>query len=150
MGDVEIEFVTWHTNEEVRDVPAYVEAHRSEFEEWFASRTIELLRAQKIREIEREYRRAVYAPIEHDGHVWQADQESHDILVKVITVAPDGWETYWLDAQNTPVKMTKSDLLRLAEAILDRGQALFSKKQALKSAVRKSADFDQIKWEETE
>ena len=117
-------------------------------------RTLDEIKQAKKQEIESAYSQAIQVPIQIDvggsTYTFQADQKSQDILTKVITSAPDGFETEWLDIKNHHVRMTLQDLKNLAQAILIRGQELFRKKVQLKQQIDQAQtkeDVEAIKWE---
>jgi len=98
-------------------------------------RTLEELKQAKKQEIEDAYSKAIQEPIVFNGNTFQADDKSQDILSKIITSAPNDFETDWLDINNEPVHIALDGLKGLAQAILIRGQELFKKKIALKQQI---------------
>jgi hypothetical protein len=116
-------------------------------------RTLDQIKQAKKQEINSAYEKAIQEPITYsvDGsdYVFQADKDSQDILAKVIVSAPSDFTTDWLDIDNNPVNVTLDDLKGLAQAILVRGQQLFTKKVQLKKQtdnVSTINEVESIKW----
>ena len=101
--------------------------------------TLSITKANQKSLIETAYQTAITAPIACSGTSFQVDNDSQDILVKVLLgmqvvgATPAGFA--WMDANNVAVPMTLAELQGLYAAILTRGQAEFTKKIAAKQAV---------------
>ena len=89
----------------------------------------------KINEIKQAYNEANQLDIAYMNTTFQADKESQNLIVSVLSTGtvPDGF--YWVDSLNNQVAMTYADLQGLSAEILVRGQANFDKYQALKAQV---------------
>ena len=119
-------------------------------------RSLEQLKSSKKQELETDYNTKSQEPIEYQldsthNYTFQADSKSQDILTKVITSAPTGFEIDWLDINNSPVHLTLDKLKKLAGLILTRSQELFAKKITLKKqvdAVTSADELENIKWED--
>ena len=123
------------------------EITRQEYEALIAP-TLEELKERKKQEIESAYKQAIQEPIavfiSGNEHTFQADEKSQDILTKVITSAPDGFSTNWLDIDNNPVSVTLADLKLIAQSILSRGQQEFVKKMQLKTRVDAATSEEEL------
>ncbi len=111
-------------------------------------RTLDELKQAKKNEIKASYQKALQQPIQYavsgTPYTFQADEQSQDILTKVIVGAPSNFTTNWLDINNKPVQMTLDDLKGLAEDILQRGEQLFQKKVQLKEQITQVTAKDQL------
>jgi len=110
--------------------------------------SIEDIKKQLKRKIEGIYKNKLYQPVEfvvnNKTYTFQADKEAQDTLSKVITTADENFEIDWLDIDNNFVHMTLTDLKKLAQSILIRGQKLFKKKVILKKQVDKCKSKEEL------
>lgn len=92
------------------------------------------------------YTKAVYRDIAYLNTTFQADQNSQDLITKVLVslggVTPPGFS--WNDANNKQVPMLLSDLQGLASAILLRAQPLYWTLQTKKAQVRAAVDVSSV------
>lgn len=105
---------------------------------------------KKLQELNKVYETALQEDIEYKGHIFDAYFKSQDVLTKVITTAPDGFTTVWIDKENNAVELTLAELKEMAGLILQRGQELFKKKFAIKEQIKNCNSIDcleQIKIE---
>ena len=107
------------------------------------------LQNRKIQEIKKAYEQANQLDIDYMSTTFQADKDSQNLIVSVLSAGsvPDGF--FWLDTKNNQVAMTYADLQGLSGAILARGQANFIKYQDLKAQVKTATvkeDLDKIIW----
>lgn len=123
--------------------------HKWNGTEWVKS--AELMKADKISEIEKSYREFMVLPISYMGTVFQADTDSQMLIAQVLVasggVLPANFA--WYDINNEPVQMTYQDLQGLAGLILMRGQQHFYHKQVLKAVARNAttvAELEGITW----
>ena len=103
----------------------------------------------KINELKQAYNTANQEDITYMDTTFQADKDSQNLIVSVLSAGsvPDGF--YWLDSLNNQVSMTYIDLQGLRAALLARGQLNFDKYQNLKVQVNEAttqADLDAIMW----
>tara|TARA_R110000822_G_C15338773_1_gene495889 strand:- start:13820 stop:14356 length:537 start_codon:yes stop_codon:yes gene_type:complete len=85
-------------------------------------------------EIQAGYDYANTLDIDYMATTFQADKDSQDLVVSVLSagVVPEGF--YWLDALNNQVLMTYAELQGLSQTLLMRGQINFGTRLALKNA----------------
>ena len=107
------------------------------------------LKISKKHEIESIYNTKSQEPIEYQldsthNYTFQADNKSQDIITKVITSAPEGFEIDWLDINNNSVHLTLDNLKQLAGLILTRSQEIFAKKVTLKKQVDSVTSADDL------
>ena len=107
------------------------------------------LQTAKLQDLETSYNKANELDIAYMATTFQADKNSQDLVVKVLSAgsAPSGF--FWLDKANNQVAMTYVQLQGLSGAILTRNQTNFIKFQGLKSQVKLAktqADLDLIVW----
>jgi len=95
---------------------------------------LEQAKIVKGAEIQAGYDYANALPIDYMATTFQADKDSQDLVVSVLSAGavPDGF--YWLDILNNKVTMTYADLQGLSQALLMRGQINFATRLALKTA----------------
>jgi len=110
-----------------------------------------LIDAQAVRIgiMESAYLASIQLPVAYMATTFQADAGSQDVLTKCLAAGsvPEGF--FWLDVHNAQVLMTYIQLQGLAAAILDQGQAAFSRLQQLKSQVRAAetvAEVQAVVW----
>lgn len=102
--------------------------------------TIEAAKAAKHDQIERERDAACYANVSVNGHTWQADTRSQQLLASSILLAQAGAYTpdVWRDANNVDVPVTLTDLVAIAGIMALQTQAAYAmswtRKQALSEA----------------
>ena len=113
-------------------------------------RSLEQIKQEKKQKIEMIYSSKSQEPIEYqldstNNYTFQADSKSQDILTKVITFAPLGFEVDWLDVDNNKVHLKLNELKELANLILTRNQELFVKKVILKKQVDSVSSADELK-----
>ena len=106
--------------------------------------TFEQLQAKKLQELETVYNKANQEDIVYMSTTFQADKDSQNLIVSVLSAGsvPDGF--FWLDSLNNQVAMTYEDLQGLSAAILARGQANFAKLQDLKTQVSSAMTQDEL------
>lgn len=95
------------------------------------------------------YNNANQLDISYMSTTFQADKNSQDLIVSVLSAGsvPDGF--YWLDKANSKVAMTYAELQGLSATILTRNQLNFDKYQTLKAQVKAAttqAELDAVIW----
>jgi len=102
--------------------------------------------AAKLEEINSDFFYANSLPISYLGAMFQTDSDSQALISNVITASGGQLPTSfaWYDVSNNPVPMSFAQLQGLAQAILLRGQGLFSNKQAKKAAARNAPDLSTL------
>ena len=105
---------------------------------------LEAAQSIKGQEIQAGYDYANALPIDYMATTFQADKESQDLVVSVLSagVVPDGF--YWLDALNNQVLMTYAELQGLSQTLLMRGQANFGTRLALKIATKSAVTVEEV------
>jgi len=103
----------------------------------------------KLSKLETAYNNANELDIAYMSTTFQADKNSQNLIVSVLSAGsvPKGF--FWIDKVNTQIAMTYSQLQGLSGAILGRNQTNFIKFQDLKVKVnlaKKQADLDLIVW----
>ena len=98
----------------------------------------------KENEIQLGYDYANALPIDYMGTTFQADKDSQDLVVSVLSAGavPDGF--YWLDIMNNQVSMTYAELQGLSQALLMRGQINFGTRLALKIATKSAVTVAEV------
>jgi len=114
-------------------------------------RTLEQLKASKLKELEASYSNSIQQNIGYLDTTFQADKASQDLIASNLSVGsvPDGF--YWQDINNEKVPMSYEDLQGLASAIQTRGLVSFGKLQELKALVKEATtveELEEILWEE--
>jgi hypothetical protein len=106
--------------------------------------TLAELQSKKQLEIKTAYEADNQADIAYMSTTFQADKDSQNLIVSVLSAGsvPSGF--YWLDSLNNQVSMTYADLQGLSAAILARGQASFVKYQDLKAQVNSATTQDEL------
>ena len=112
-------------------------------------KNIDDYRADKLTEVAQSYSNANQLDIDYMNTTFQADKESQDLIVSVLSAGsvPDGF--FWLDSINNKVPMTYTELQGLSGAILVRNQANFIHLQDLKAQVKAAttkAELGAIVW----
>ena len=106
--------------------------------------TFEDLQISKLSELQTSYTSANQLDIAYMSTTFQADRDSQNMLVSVLSAGnvPDGF--FWLDRANNQVVMTYADLQGLSGAILARSQINFIKYQDLKSQVNAAQTVEEL------
>ena len=107
------------------------------------------LKTKKVEDIVIGYENANQLDIDYMATTFQADKDSQNLIVSVLSAGsvPDGF--FWLDTANNQVVMTYADLQGLSGVILARSQTNFVKYQDLKAQVSTATTVDEleaIKW----
>lgn len=105
---------------------------------------LDIYKRYRINEVEKEYSKRSYDNIVFNDITFQADKHSQDLINKVISGAPDGFVTIWLDAFNKPHNITIDELKQLAMNILIRSEKLFKVKSTLKQQIYMSTSLIDI------
>jgi len=94
------------------------------------TKSIDDLKALKLKEIENEKLITRYQDVAVNGHIYQADKESQLLLNEAITLANAGLPVpeHWIDKDNVQVPITGiSDLVAIAAAIkINVNNAIFT------------------------
>ena len=98
-------------------------------------------KVSKMAELEKAYNVAVQKNVTYMGSIFQADNGSQDLLIKVLVA---GGSPYWLNLDNAPITMTPAQLQGLAGTMLAQGQAAFSNLQVKKNAVKRAITVIQV------
>ena len=112
-------------------------------------RTFEELQKAKINELKQAYNTANQEDIAYMDTTFQADKNSQNLIVLVLSagMVPKGF--YWKDSSNNHISMTFKEVQGLSATILVRGQVNFNKYQDLKAQVRDTTtqvDLEKISW----
>lgn len=110
---------------------------------------IDKMKEIKINKLKQAYNTIKQTNIAYMSTTFQADIESQNFIVSVLSAGsvPDGF--YWLDIANNQVAMEYSELQGLSKVILIRGQINFAKLQDFKANVGSSTtveELDLIVW----
>lgn len=99
--------------------------------------SLESLKAAKHAEIERDRDAAVVANVTYDGHQFQADARSQQMLASTILLAQAGvyTPTVWRSAANVDVTVALMDLVSIAGLIAGQTQAAYAASWARKAAL---------------
>jgi len=103
----------------------------------------------KLSELQTDYSQANEEDIDYMSTQFQADEDSQNLIVSVLSAGSIPASFFWLDTANNQVAMTYTELQGLSATILARGQVNFVKLQDLKSQVdlaTAEADLDLIVW----
>ena len=102
------------------------------------------LQASKLASLKIDYENANQLDIDYMSTIFQADKDSQNLIVSVLSAGsvPDGF--FWLDVNNNQVIMTYEDLQGLSGAILARSQINFVKYQDLKAQVSIATTVDEL------
>jgi len=103
----------------------------------------------KLSELHTAYNSANQLDIAYMSTPFQADKDSQNLIVSVLSAGSVPTGFFWLDTANNQVAMTYTDLQGLSGAILARSQINFIKFQSLKGQVNLAttqADLDKIVW----
>jgi len=103
----------------------------------------------KVNEIKTAYENANQLDIAYLNTTFQADKNSQDTIVSVLSAGSVPTGFFWLDTANNQVPMTYVELQGLSGAILTRNQVNFVKYQSLKAQVNTAttqAELDVIMW----
>ena len=106
--------------------------------------TLDELKQQKIAELKTQYEYANCNDILYMNHVFQADKDSQDLIVSILSAGSVPGGFFWLDKDNVEVPMTYVDLQGLSGAILTRNQSNFVKYQSLKNQVLASTTESEL------
>lgn len=101
----------------------------------------------KLIELESMRDAACYANITANGHVWQADKRSQELLSSAITLAQAGLPLppVWRSADNVNVPVTSvADLLAIAGPIATRTLMAYNTSWELKAQVEAATAVDQV------
>lgn len=82
-------------------------------------------------------------PVEYDGHLYDADQQSVVNLTGVIAALGSGIPVpliVWRDANNVDVTHSAESLISLAGTMLARNQAVYESSFSIKDAVANASD----------
>lgn len=112
-------------------------------------RTLAELQEAKVKEIDKAYDSACYADIDYIGVTFQADVESQQLIVNVLSSGSVAADFAWWSKDNNPVAMTYVELQGFSGTILARGQLAFAHKQKLKvdvSGVTTEEELNLIQW----
>lgn len=103
----------------------------------------------KLNELKIAYKEANQADIAYMNTTFQADKDSQDLIVSVLSAGSVPTGFFWLDSLNNQVPMTYAELQGLSGAILARNQTNFIKYQGLKAKVNSAKTLktvNSIKW----
>jgi len=112
-------------------------------------RSIEDLRIDYTNKMKQHYESANELDIDYLGTTFQADNDSQDLIVKVLSAGDVPVGFFWLDVTNKQVPMTYLELQRLSGVILSRNQLNFIKYQSLKynvSIALSVTELDLVVW----
>lgn len=93
------------------------------------------LQAIKIKEAYNKYTTTIYTDISYLNTTFQADKDSQDLIVSVLSAGSVPAGFYWLDLNNDQVPMTYAEVQGLSAAILARGQVAYSDYQIKKAEI---------------
>lgn len=99
---------------------------------------LELLKAAKLTQIERDRDAACYANVTVFGHPWQADPRSQSLMATAILLVNIGvpLPAAWRDADNNNMPLTHvSQLVQIAGAIAAQTEAAYAASWARKAAL---------------
>ena len=99
----------------------------------------------KLQELKNSYTDELNTTIAYKDSTYQADTNSYNEMIKVLSTLPDSSTVLWYDIDNKAVELTKKDLLKLSYSITERNQVLFNKLQKLKKLVKESDNIDKLK-----
>ena len=111
--------------------------------------TFSELQTAKLQDSESSYNKANELDITYMNTTFQADKNSQDLIVKVLSAGSVPTGFFWIDKANKHVAMTYAQLQGLSGAILTRNQTNFIKFQGLKSKValaKTQTELDAIIW----
>jgi len=125
-----------------------VEITKAEFDTMIAP-TFSELQTAKVSKLGIAYNKANELDVAYLSTTFQADKNSQDLIVSVLSAGSVPTGFFWLDKANNQVAMTYAQLQGLSGAILTRNQTNFIKFQGLKAKVstaKTQADLDLIVW----
>ncbi len=111
---------------------------------------LDMVKAVKLAQIERDRDAACEANIAAHGRIWQADARSQALLGQAITLAGAGLPLpdVWRDASNNDMTITSlTDMLAIAGAIAIQTQAAYAESWARKAALelaQTTTEVDQV------
>ena len=100
----------------------------------------------KRTQIEQDRDTACYANVSVNGHSWQADARSQELLASSILLAQAGAYTpaVWRDANNVDVAVTLADLVGISGAIALQTQTAYATSWARKAALDVATTVEQV------
>ncbi|WP_126457906.1 DUF4376 domain-containing protein [Sulfuritortus calidifontis] len=105
------------------------------------------VKAAKKLQIEAERDAQCVANVTVNGHVWQADKRSQELLGQAISLAQAGLPlpSVWRDADNNDVPVTSiADLLAIAGVIAQQVQTAYSTSWARKAALEAATTIEEV------
>lgn len=104
-------------------------------------------KAAKKRQIEAEREAQCVRSVTVNGHTWQADKRSQELLGQAISLAQAGGALppVWRDADNNDMPVTSiADLLAIAGAIAQQVQTAYATSWARKAAVDAATTIEEV------
>ena len=114
---------------------------------WVEGDTITALdnvKQSKLRELKESYAEANYQDIAYMDTTFQADTDSQNLIVSVLSAGSAPSDFFWLDVTNNKVALTYEELQGLSGTILARNQTNFIKYQGLKSVVKQTETLEEV------
>ena len=98
----------------------------------------------KIAQLTQAYQDAIQQPVAYMDTMFQADNDSQDVISKTLSPGVIPLDMSWLDIDNIPILMTFEQLQGLSGVILAQGWAAFQNLQRCKTDVRAATTVEDV------